>query len=221
MKKFILAAAILCSGISIAQENGTFFGGFESNSQWLLNDTGINFDAPNDPFSPEDTFRANNYFQLNYNYDKFTVGAQYESYLPSAILGFAPDFYGQNGIATYYLNYKDEILDVTGGYFYEQFGSGLILRSWEDRQLGINNALHGVRVKFSPLDYLDITAVYGQQRVGFELSDGTIQGADVNANVSQALNIENVDIRMGASYVARFQNTGSNDTIPSLSLIHI
>ncbi len=215
MKKFILAAAILCSGISIAQENGTFFGGFESNSQWLLNDTGINFDAPNDPFSPEDTFRANNYFQLNYNYDKFTVGAQYESYLPSAILGFAPDFYGQNGIATYYLNYKDEILDVTGGYFYEQFGSGLILRSWEDRQLGINNALHGVRVKFSPLDYLDITAVYGQQRVGFELSDGTIQGADVNANVSQALNIENVDIRMGASYVARFQNTGSNDTIPS------
>lgn len=215
MKKFILAAAILCSSISIAQENGTFFGGFESNSQWLLNDTGINFDAPNDPFSPEDTFRANNYFQLNYNYDKFTVGAQYESYLPSAILGFAPDFYGQNGIATYYLNYKDEILDVTGGYFYEQFGSGLILRSWEDRQLGINNALHGVRVKFSPLDYLDITAVYGQQRVGFELSDGTIQGADVNANVSQALNIENVDIRMGASYVARFQNTGSNDTIPS------
>lgn len=215
MKKFILAAAILCSSISIAQENGTFFGGFESNSQWLLNDTGINFDAPNDPFSPEDTFRANNYFQLNYNYNKFTVGAQYESYLPSAILGFAPDFYGQNGIATYYLNYKDEILDVTGGYFYEQFGSGLILRSWEDRQLGINNALHGVRVKFSPLDYLDITAVYGQQRVGFELSDGTIQGADVNANVSQALNIENVDIRMGASYVARFQNTGSNDTIPS------
>jgi len=215
MKKLILAAAILFSAVSIAQENGTFFGGFESNSQWLLNDTGINFDAPNDPFSPEDTFRANNYFQLNYNYDKFTVGAQYESYLPSAVLGFAPEFYGQNGIATYYLNYKDDMLDITGGYFYEQFGSGLILRSWEDRQLGINNAMHGVRVKFAPLDYLDITAVYGQQRVGFELSEGTMQGADVNANLSDALNIENIDIKMGASYVARFQNSGSNDTIPS------
>jgi len=216
MKKLILLATILCSGLTIAQDNGTFYGGFESNSQWLLNDPGINFYAPDDPFSPEDTFRANNYFQLNYSYKQFTVGAQYESYLPSAILGFAPEFYGQNGIATYYLNYKDEMLDITGGYFYEQFGSGLILRSWEDRQLGINNALKGVRVKFAPLEYLDFTAVYGQQRNGFDVSEGNMQGADANIDISKALKIENVDIKMGASYVGRHQDRDTNDTIPSL-----
>ncbi|MFT4847674.1 MAG: hypothetical protein ACI83B_000195 [Sediminicola sp.] len=209
MKNLFLGIAILfCSSI-IAQDNGTFFGGFESNSQWLLADDGINFVAP------EDQFRANNYLLLNYSLGKFTAGVQYESYLPSALLGYAPIYDGQNNIGTYYLNFKNETLDITGGYFYEQFGSGLILRSWEERQLGLNNALKGVRVNFKPTDYLDLTGLFGQQRNGFELSDGTIQGVNADVDVSNALKIEKVGITFGASYVARYQDRGTNDTIPS------
>lgn len=209
MKKIILGVTILFSGITLAQENGNFFGGFESNSQWLLADDGINFVAP------EDQFRANNYLQLNYNLGNFTAGVQYEAYLPSSLLGYSPVYDGKNNIGTYYLNFRNETLDITGGFFYEQFGSGLILRSWEDRQLGINNALKGARIKFAPTDYLDVTALFGQQRNGFGVSDGTIQGADANLDVSSALNIEEVDIKVGASYVGRFQDRGTNDTIPS------
>ena len=209
MKKIILCAVLLCSSILLAQENGSFFGGFESNSQWLLDDDGINF------VSPEDQFRSNNYFQLNYNLGKFTAGIQYEAYLPSALLGYSPIYDGQNNIGTYFLNFKNETLDITGGFFYEQFGSGLILRSWEDRQLGINNALKGLRINFTPTDYLDITGVYGQQRNGFEVSEGVIQGVDANIDLSNALNIETVDVRLGASYVGRYQDRGTNDTIPS------
>lgn len=208
MKKIILSLAILSSGLLIAQDNGSFFGGFESNSQWLMPDDGINFETP------EEQFRGNNYFQLNYNLGKFTAGVQYESYLPAALLGYAPAYDGNNGIATYYLNFKTDNLDITGGFFYEQFGSGLILRSWEDRQLGINNALKGVRIKFNPTEYLDITGVFGQQRNGFEVSEGTIQGIDANADLSNALNIEDIDIKVGASYVGRYQDRGTNDTIP-------
>ena len=130
MKKIFLGFIILFTSIITAQDNGSFYGGFESNSQWLLDDDGLNFTAP------EDQFRANNYLLLNYSLGKFTAGIQYESYLPSALLGYAPVYDGENGIGTYYLNFKNETLDITGGYFYEQFGSGLILRSWEDRQLG-------------------------------------------------------------------------------------
>jgi hypothetical protein len=209
MKKIILGVAILFSGITLAQENGNFFGGFESNSQWLLADDGINFVAP------EDQFRANNYLQLNYNLGNFTAGVQYEAYLPSSLLGYSPVYDGKNNIGTYYLNFKNETLDITGGFFYEQFGSGLMLRSWEDRQLGINNALKGARIKFMPTKYLDVTALFGQQRNGFVVSDGTIQGADANMDVSSALNIEEVDIKVGASYVGRYQDRGTNDTIPS------
>ncbi len=209
MKKILFCAAILVSTLTFAQDNGYFFGGFESNSQWLLDDDGLNFEAP------EDQFRANNYFKLDYNLGKFTAGVQYESYIPSALLGYAPIYDGENGIGTYYLNFKIETLDVTGGYFYEQFGSGLLLRSWEERQLGINSALKGIRVKFTPLDYLDVTGVYGNQRVGFEVSDGTVQGVDANINLSTALNIESFDLDFGASYVGRYQSTGTNDSIPS------
>lgn len=211
MKKILLSLAILSSGLIIAQDKGYFYGSFESNSQWLLEDEGINFIAPE---LPDDQFRANNYLQLNYNYGSFTAGVQYESYLPNALLGYSNVYDGENGIATYFLNYKKDNLDITGGYFYEQFGSGLILRSWEDRQLGINNAIRGARVKFQATDYFDLTGLYGQQRIGFNVSDGTIQGIDANLDLSTALSINSIDLRLGASYVARYQDNNGEEDIP-------
>lgn len=210
MKKLVILATLLLSlHFTNAQETGNFYGGLESNSQWLQTDEGINF------LAPEDQFRANNYILLNYNLGKFTAGAQYESYLPSALLGYSPIFDNQNKVATYYFNYKDETLDITGGYFYEQFGSGLILRSWEDRQLGLNNALKGLNIKFNATKDLSLKAVFGKQRVGFEESAGTIQGFDADLSLSGALNIESVDIQLGASYVGRNQDTNGNEALPT------
>ena len=190
MKKIILCVAILYSGLTFSQDGGYFFGGFESNSQWLLNDEGLNFIAP------EDQFRANNYFRLDYNLGEFTAGVQYETYLPAALLGYAPIYDNNNGIGTYYLNFKHKALDITAGYFYEQFGNGLILRSWEDRQLGINNAIKGIRVICSPLDYLNLTGVYGKTRNGFNVSEGVTQGIDANLYISEALKMAGIGGKM-------------------------
>lgn len=197
--------AIFCSALLLeAQDFGNFSGGFESNSQWLQDDTDIGF------FAPEEQFRSNNYFLLNYNYGKFTAGVQYESYLPTPLLGYDPVFEG-NDIATYYLNFKHETLDVTAGYFYEQFGSGLILRFWEERQLGINTALKGARVKFQPTNFIELTGVYGNQRAGFEVSEGVIQGLDANITLDQWLGSDDLFVTLGGSYVGRYQdNLGSN-----------
>jgi hypothetical protein len=209
MKKLLLAALLFTGTVTFSQENGYFFGGLESNSQWLMPDEEIGFDAP------EDRFRSNNYLQLNYNLGKFTAGVQYEAYLPSALLGYSDTWDKQNGIGTYYLNFKNETLDITGGYFYEQFGSGLILRTWEDRQLGINNALKGLRVKFNPINEVQLTGVYGQVRNGFDVSEGVIQGLDANVDLSSLLKVEVVDLKLGASYVGRYQSSGSSDSIPA------
>lgn len=214
MKKLILGAFLLMGTISFSQETGYFFGGLESNSQWLQADEGLDFPTSNEFELGQ--FRANNYFQLNYNYGKFTAGIQYEAYLPAALLGYSDIWDGQNGVGTYYLNFKNESLDVTGGYFYEQFGSGLILRTWEDRQLGINNAMKGLRVKFTPIDVLDITGVFGEIRNGFATSEGVMQGLDSNLDLSSLLNIDAVDIRLGGSYVGRHQPSSSNDSIPTV-----
>jgi hypothetical protein len=210
MKKLLFLNLVFFSVyVSNSQESGNFYGGLESNSQWLQTDEGINFLAPEDPF------RANNYILLNYRLDNFTAGVQFESYLPSALLGYDPVYDNNNDVATYYFNYKDEKVDVTAGYFYDQFGSGLIFRSWEDRQLGLNNALKGLNIRFNPTDYFSLKAVFGKQRYGFEESEGTIQGLDTELSISNALNIETVDIQMGLSYVGRYQDTNGNEALPS------
>ncbi len=210
MRKLIFLIIVLLYIQNVAaQDTGYFYGGLESNSQWLQTDEGINF------LAPEDQFRANNYILLNYNLDKFTAGVQFESYLPSALIGYDPIFDNQNGIATYYINYRDESLDITGGYFYEQFGSGLILRSWEDRQLGLNNALKGLNIKVNLTEDIGLKAVFGKQRYGFEESEGTIQGLDADINLSNALKIDKVDIQMGLSYVGRNQDANGVEAIPT------
>jgi hypothetical protein len=217
MKKLLLAIVLMGLNPLLSQNNqGYLYGGYESNSQWLLDDTELRLTDTDPGFlAPEDAFRANNYLQLNYNIGDFTAGVQYESYLPSALLGYSPTFDNQNGIAFYYLNVKLQALDITAGYFYEQFGSGLILRSWEDRQLGINSAIQGARVKFAVNDYLSLTALGGQQRNGFELTEGIINGYDLTYDLGQQLNFTQGDLRFGASYVSRYQQRGTNDQIPS------
>lgn len=202
----LLFLAVLTT--TTAQDFGNFSGGFESNSQWLRPDEGTNFTEPDDPF------RSNNYFTLHYTHGKFSAGAQFESYLPQSLLGYSPNL-NDNKIATYYLNYKDTMLDVTAGYFYDQFGSGLILRTWEDRQLGINNALRGARVKFTPTPYLDLTGLFGEQRVGFELSEGVVGGIDANLSLDEWINSEDLSLRLGGSYVARYQDNLANQNIPT------
>ena len=42
--------------------------------------------------------------------------------------------------------------EVTLGDFYDQFGSGILFRSYEERTLGIDNAVRGVHVALTPYD---------------------------------------------------------------------
>lgn len=208
MKKILVLAIALClSFVAKAQNSGYFFGDFESNSQWLQSDDKLGFEAP------DAQFRANNYLNLNYSYGKFTAGVKYEMYQPQALLDYAPVLNGQDGIATYYINYRDETLDITGGYFYDQFGSGLILRSYEDRQLGIDNAIRGVRIKFTPTSFLTIKGDYGKQRYGFDISDGMIQGVDAELDVGQLLDMNDWFITLGGSYVGRYQKPDLADSL--------
>lgn len=209
MKKLYLSLAVLFSLSAVAQEKGYLYGEIETNAQWLRDDSGIDFR------SPEDSFRANSYLQFNYTQGKFTAGLQYESYLPSALLGYDPIYNGENDIASYYLNYKDDKFDITAGYFYEQFGSGLILRAWEDRQLGINSAIKGIRAKVNLTKDLDVTALYGKQRHGFDLSDGTVQAVDANLNLSQLLELNDLSLQLGASFVSRYQHNDNLDNVPN------
>lgn len=178
------------------EEKVNFFGGFESNSQWYLNDPQLNV------IHPETPLRSNNYLFLNLKYKNWTAGIQGESYEDKALLNYNPKFENTN-VATYFLQYKNEIIDITAGYFYEQFGSGLLLRGWEDRSLGINNALRGGRIIFTPTNFLKLKAVYGKQRTGFDVAKSDIYGLDTEFELSKILKFETTELSLGLSYVGR------------------
>ncbi len=187
------------------QEQNTFnqflsnlSGSFESNGQWYVNDKTLG------DFDEEEHVRANSYLRLDYSFlDNFTVGVQVESYEPLHLINYYPE-YDETNITNYYANFKNEKLDITAGYFYEQFGSGLLLRTFEERQLGLNNALRGGRVKYAPTNYLNMTALYGQQRVAFDVSEGNVYGFDTNLDLSRAFGIENLSsFNFGLSYVGK------------------
>lgn len=175
---------------------GRFFGGFETNSQRYL-------EFENNDNAPE-YFRSNNYLQLNYEIKKWTFGIQVESYEKQALLNYYPGFDGTN-VATYYAKFKSKNFEATAGYFYEQYGSGMILRAWEDRSLGINTALRGGKLFYKPLKDIKFKAFYGQQRTGFKLSDGHLYGFDVEANLSDLFSFQESDLEIGFSNVNRYE----------------
>ncbi|MFA5618795.1 MAG: DUF6029 family protein [Weeksellaceae bacterium] len=215
MKKIygLLVVAFCASPLLYSQVElggGTFSGGIESTSQWYQDDKDLGFEKPDNPF------RSNNYLRLDYSHGKFTAGIQYEAYLPSALLGYS-DRFNDNKIATYYVNYKDDKFDITAGNFYEQFGSGLVLRSWEDRQIGINNSIRGIRVAYSPNDFTTIKGLIGNQRLGFETTNGTLGGLDVETDITKIINKENSasNLTAGFSYVGQAEKyTGAIPDFP-------
>lgn len=198
--KIKLLAIFIFSFISSFSQDGTFiYGSFESNSQYLMDDESLNF------YSPSDNFRSNNYLQLDFQNGNFSYGIQYESYLPSALLGYSEIFNDNDGIAQYYIKYENEKNQITVGSFFEQFGNGLVFRAWEDRQLGINNSLRGIRYKFSPFKDVEILVIHGKQRYGFEFSNSTISGLNSNINISEFLKFKKFDFTLGISYLNRYQ----------------
>jgi hypothetical protein len=201
---FFVCLTIVSVNIVFSQEKGSFNGGFESNSQWFMNDSGLRDEFDNPTISPEKPVRSNNYLFVNYNNKKWSAGIQVESYAKEfESLNLYNPRYDGTDLATYFVRYKTEKLDITAGYFYEQFGSGLLLRSWEDRALGINNALRGGRIIYKPFSNVTLKGLVGQQRTGFTVANSTIYGFDAEIDLKEKFGFETSDLTMGLSYVGR------------------
>ena len=199
MKYFLLALSLLAITHLIAQEEkskGNLNIGIESNMQYRL------FDQEDNSIE-EDNFGSNNYININYDINKFSFGIQIEGYAPIAIENFSPSYNKQIGLATAFAKYKTKKIEATLGNFYEQFGSGLTLRSWEDRQLGINNALLGARVKYNITDGVELIALAARQRYGFELSESNIYGFDSKINLGEMFKYEKTGLNIGLSFVGK------------------
>lgn len=211
LKKLSLLPLLAVSLPLFAQDGkkdiGFLKGSFESINQIYRKDTGTN------AIVPQDKVGSNNFLKLDYTYRNFSAGIQFESYLP-AIVGYPGNMDGSK-LVNKYFRYNTEKLAVTVGDFYEQFGSGLVFRAFENRQIGINNAVQGVNVHFNPAPFIQTKIVYGKQRRFFDYSDGVVRGADVQLNWSKISGKpSNSDFSTAFSYVSRYDPyTGANPAI--------
>ena len=126
---------------------------------------------------------AQGFFNILYSTERLRMGLRYEAYF-NPLLGIDPRYEG-NGIPYRFVQYLGDRFDVTIGNSYEQFGSGMIFRTYEERSLGVDNSLDGIRLKVRPIGGVQVTALFGKQRAFFSLGPGIIRAADLNVELHQ------------------------------------
>ncbi|MBF1388335.1 DUF6029 family protein [Prevotella denticola] len=156
--------------------------------------------------TPDGRFLTNTYLDLKATSRYVEAGARLE-YLKHPLPGYENDFKGW-GIPYAYLKGRYKNAELTLGSFYEQFGSGFILRSYEERSLGIDNSLQGVRLSYRPGAGVAIKALTGRQRRYWNHNKSWVTGADVEWSIDEQckfLRQHNTYVTLGASYVNKYE----------------
>ena len=220
MRILLFAVALMLSAVCMYAQGvpiddvGTISGSLQSDIQTYTEDTVIQ--APDVP----EQMLSNQFMNVLFTRGKFSAGLRFEAYL-NPLLGI-DQRYGTTGNGTgmgipyRFVRYSDTYFDVTAGNFYEQFGSGMVLRLYEERNLGFDNSIDGIRMKFMPTAGLTVTGFLGRQRAFWELSEGIMRGGDVNLDLNEVADFlpDGMHAILGASVVSRYQT----DNNPFLNL---
>lgn len=148
----------------------------------------------------------NTYFDLTFNAPYLSVGARLQV-TQWPLPGFENDFKGW-GVPYIWATGSYKWAQLTVGDFYQQFGSGLVLRSYEERSLGIDNAIRGGRLKLNPVDGVSFTALGGKQRRYWDWNDSWVWGGDVEWSLNETFrNAFNPKFgwTVGFSYVGKYE----------------
>lgn len=208
----LVAALTASAQIQFGEKGGYMTIGLESNNILYVDDAKLGTTYPS-------KFGSNDYLKLDYVNGRFSVGVQGEAYLP-ALQGY--DDLRNNGfdkpkvmLASKYIQWQDANYSVIVGDVYDQFGNGLIFRSFEDRQLGINNSIEGGRVTASFGNYVSVKALFGRPRlyssansysrgwIGSQYARSTVGGADLSVSLSDIIGSEELMMSIEGSYLNR------------------
>ncbi|MBR1769056.1 MAG: hypothetical protein IJ748_01205 [Bacteroidales bacterium] len=166
----------------------------------------------------EDKMRINAFANILYTQDNFTAGFRYESYL-NPVLGFDNEYKGA-GIPFRFASYKKDFLEITLGNYYEQFGNGLIFRSYEERNLGLDNAMDGIRLVAKPYKGVILKGLVGKQRYYWEdvwqNDNGLVRGADAELNFNELMPkfaASDLRITLGGSFVSVYEKAGTENIV--------
>ena len=187
-----------------AQEGGHVTGSLESNSIYYQDDAVVG--------RPASSWGSNNYLKVDWSRGGFGAGLQAEWY-PEALAGYPAELKGA-GLTGLYASWTGDLVDVTAGSFFEQLGSGLLLRTWEDRELGLNNTLTGGRLAFHTANRgLTVKLLGGLPKYGLWPSTATaLAGGDLSLDLLPLLGCESAhSIVLEGSVVNKFVRKVEDD----------
>lgn len=210
-RTLLLAACIMLPAALPAQEAGesgdekkvTVSGSVQSDVQIPTGHT--------DADKSNDDVRTNTYAEVNAMSKWVDAGVRF-AYLEHPLPGYEADFKGW-GVPFYYVKGKFNVAEVTLGTFYDQFGSGFIFRTYEERSLGIDNSILGARVALKPVKGVHIKALTGRQRRYWHHNKAWITGADMELNLDQwikPLASSNTYVTLGASWVNKHEKDSTD-----------
>lgn len=153
-------------------------------------------------------FQTNTYVDLLLQHKDFEAGARLE-YLEHPLPGFDDTGFKGWGVPNFYVKGKLQWAELTVGTFYEQFGSGFILRTYEERSLGIDNSLLGGRLLLKPAKGVQLKALGGKQRRYWDWNKSWISGADAELAIDEwipAMQQADTRLTLGASWVNKHED---------------
>ena len=201
MKRIAVLLFCVCSMTFVyAQQEGVnLTGSIQSDVLVPQRDADIGAEKPGD-------LLTNTYANLQLTSKYVDAGVRVE-YLEHPLPGYEKDFEGW-GVPHFWVKGKLGCAELTAGTFYEQFGSGFILRTYEERSLGIDNSLLGGRLVVKPTDGLTIKALSGRQRRYWSWNKSWISGADIELNIEEwipAFQQNGTRLLLGASWVNKYE----------------
>lgn len=201
----IFVLTILSTLSSLGQDSSpNVSGSLQMNANVFIRDSLIG--AANIPQYEKEFFGGEAWLGLNISHMGFDVGIRYDLFNNSNLLN-PTDSYTDQGIGMWYVHKTINKLGITAGYIYDQIGSGMIFRAWEDRPLLIDNALKGLKLEYQFSDNFRIKGFSGRQKNLFDTFGSVISG--FNAEGFFSFGEKNpVSIMPGVGFVHK--NLGDN-----------
>lgn len=152
---------------------------------------------------------TNTYAEVGLTSKHIEAGVRAE-YLEHPLPGFDDPRFNGWGVSNIYVKALGNGFDFTVGDFYDQFGSGFVFRTYEERSLGIDNSIRGARLNVSAVKGANLKLLGGVQRCFWDWdTDAWLGGADLELNMEQyfkGLADKNITWMIGGSYLMKHEN---------------
>jgi Family of unknown function (DUF6029) len=208
-RSFFLAVALLGAQMSAHAQGMKIAGSLNTNGNFFMTDSAIGaFGTPQYDYQK---FGSESWLNLTFAQPGLNGAVRFDMFNNSNLINPTESYNGL-GIGRWYLQKQIKKLTLSGGYIYDQIGSGLIFRAYEERSLAIDNALYGVQLAYQLNENWKVRVFNGKQKFRFSNYDAVMRGGAIEGYIKPDSS-GSVSIIPGFGAVAR---TYSAETVTNI-----